>query len=353
MENANLSPVNAAEVPHAEEAPEDIGKVLGPGELDALLKAEAATPRQLESNGIRAMLDRAMMSYERLPMLEVVFDRFVRMLSTGMRNLTAENVDVEIRSIVSLRYGDYINTVQIPALLTIFKVVEWENFGLISVSGELVYSLVDIMFGGRKIYQPVRFEGRPFTTIEQGIIRQLTDVILGDLGSAFEPLSPSTFLYERTETNPRFATISRPGDAAILLELQIDMEQRGGKIEILFPYATLEPIRDLLVQVFMGEKFGKDPTWELHLESELYNTVLEIEAVLESKEATLSDIMKLKVGSTIMMEHSPKDDVILCCYDSPMLAGRLGRVGDHIAISVTRPLHKTLQEVMPMKGSES
>ena len=44
------------------------------------------------------------------------------------------------------------------------------------------------------------------------------------------------------------AAISRPANAAILVELRIDMEDRGGKIEIMMPYATLEPIRDLLLQ---------------------------------------------------------------------------------------------------------
>ena len=43
------------------------------------------------------------------------------------------------------------------------------------------------------------------------------------------------------------------------------MEDRGGRLELLLPYATLEPVRELLLQMFMGEKFGRDssgkPTW--------------------------------------------------------------------------------------------
>jgi flagellar motor switch protein FliM len=76
--------------------------------------------------------------------------------------------------------------------------------------------------------------------------------------AAFEPLAPVTFSLDRLETNPRFAAIARPANAAILVKLRIDMEDRGGRTELLLPYATLEPIRKLLLQQFMGEKFGRD-----------------------------------------------------------------------------------------------
>jgi len=89
--------------------------------------------------------------------------------------------------------------------------------------------------------------------------------VLDDLGAAFEPLSPVKFEFDRLETNPRFASIARPANAAIVAKLRIDMEDRGGRLELLLPYATLEPVRELLLQMFLGEKFGRDSIWESHL----------------------------------------------------------------------------------------
>src|SRR3546814_17931204 len=67
-----------------------------------------------------------------------------------------------------------------------------------------------------------------------------------DVCSSDLPLSPVNFRFDRLETNPRFATIVRPGNAAMLAKLRIDMEARGGRLELLIPYATLEPVRELL-----------------------------------------------------------------------------------------------------------
>ena len=61
------------------------------------------------------------------------------------------------------------------------------------------------------------------------------------------------------------------------------MEDRGGKLELLLPYATLEPVRELLLQQFMGEKFGRDSIWETHLAEELWNTDVELDVVLDEQ----------------------------------------------------------------------
>ncbi len=89
--------------------------------------------------------------------------------------------------------------------------------------------------------------------------------MLHDLGEAFAPIAAVDFRFERLETNPRFAAITRLSNAAVLARLRIDMEDRGGRLELLLPYATLEPVRELLLQQFMGEKFGRDSIWESHL----------------------------------------------------------------------------------------
>ncbi len=51
-------------------------------------------------------------------------------------------------------------------------------------------------------------------------------------------------------------------------------------LELLLPYATIEPIRDVLLQMFMGEKFGRDPIWEGHLATEIGQAEIAVDAVL-------------------------------------------------------------------------
>jgi len=309
-------------------------RVLNQDEIDSLLGFDEAGDTGSDRAGIQAILNSALVSYERLPMLEVVFDRLVRMMTTSLRNFTSDNVEVSLDDILSQRFGDYLNSIPLPAMLTVFKAEEWDNFGLMTVDSSMIYSIVDVLLGGRRGTAAMRVEGRPYTTIERTLVERMIHVVLADLSAAFDPLSPVTFRFDRLETNPRFATISQPSNAAIVARLRIDMEDRGGRLEILIPFATLEPVRELLLQMFMGEKFGRDSIWETHLAEEMWITEVDLEAVLDTQIMPLSRALNLKVGSKMLLNATPDSPIILRCGDQPMLIGKMGRKGNHIAIRV-------------------
>ena len=224
-------------------------------------------------------------------MLDIVFDRLVRLMSTSLRNLTSDNVEVSLDQVSTVRFGDYVNPIPLPAMLSMFKAEEWDNNGLMVIDSALIYSVVDVLLGGRKGTPAIRVEGRPYTTIETRLIERMSAVVLSDLSSAFDPLSPVNFVPDRMETNPRFAAITQGSNACVLARLRVDMGDRGGRVEILIPYATLEPIRELLLQMFMGEKFGRDSIWETHLTNELYGTDVALQAILGEKVLPLDEIL--------------------------------------------------------------
>ncbi|MDB5614595.1 MAG: fliM [Devosia sp.] len=325
-----------------EEAGEGEGgpdRVLNQDEIDSLLGFDASIGSNVELTGVQALINSALVSYERLPMLEIVFDRLVRLTTTSLRNFTSDNVEVTLDSISSVRFGDYLNSIPLPAILSVIKAEEWENYGLLTVDSSLIYSMIDVLLGGRRVGGNIRVEGRPYTTIELALARKMIEIILEDTHRAFEPVTNVNFKLERMETNPRFAAISRPGNAAILIELRIEMDDRGGKIEILLPYATIEPIREQLLQMFMGEKFGRDPIWEGHLATEIYSADVEIEAVLHEQELPLSRMLGIKPGDTVMFERTPTDPVRLRCGDVELTEAIMGHIGNHVSVRVTRPLN--------------
>src|SRR5579863_6180069 len=188
-------------------------RILTQDEIDSLLGFSLADVSLNDNSGIRAIIDSAMVSYERLPMLEIIFDRLVRLMTTSLRNFTSDNVEVSLDRITSVRFGDYLNSIPLPAILAVFKAEEWENSGLVTVNSSLIYSIIDVLLGGRRGQTAIRIEGRPYTTIESNLVKRMIEVVLADAELAFKPLSPVKFNIDRLETNPRFAAISRPANA--------------------------------------------------------------------------------------------------------------------------------------------
>ncbi|MGL4324095.1 MAG: flagellar motor switch protein FliM [Beijerinckiaceae bacterium] len=335
-----------------------VDRLLNQDEIDSLLGFSSDDVSAKRQTGIRAIVDSAMVSYERLPMLEIVFDRLVRLLTTSLRNFFSDTVEITINNITSVRFGDYINSMPLPSILLVFRAHEWDNYGLLSVDSHLVYGVMDVLLGGRRGPQISRLDGRPYTTIEMNLVKRLLEIVLSDAELAFQPLTPVKFSTDRIETNPRFASISRPANAAILIELKIDLEGRSGRIEMLLPYATIEPIRDLLLQSFMGEKFGRDPIWEGHLANEIYHASAEVDVVLHEAKLPLRRVTGLAVGETLVFDAKPDSMVTLRCGDFHLSEGRIGRVGEKIAVQIVNPVRRSRTtmatlEVTPGQGKGS
>ena len=107
-------------------------RVLNQDEIDSLLGFDSDDDDGGDRTGIQAIINSALVSYERLPMLEVVFDRLIRMMSTSLRNFTADNVEVSLDNITSIRFGDYLNSIPLPAMLSVFRAEQWDNYGLLT-----------------------------------------------------------------------------------------------------------------------------------------------------------------------------------------------------------------------------
>ena len=239
-----------------------------------------------------------------------------------------------MESIESMRFGDYLESIPSPAMMSVFKAEEWDNYGLLTVDSSLIYTMVDVLLGGRRGTAAIRLDGRSYTVIERNLMEKMIHLVLSDLSAAFDPLAPVTFRFDRLETNPRFAMISRPSNAAVVAKFRVDIEDRSGKLEVLLPYAMLEPVRELLLQMFMGEKFGRDSIWETHLAEALWLSEVDLKAVLDRHMTSLKNVLKWKVGTQLLLNATPDSEVEMFCGDIPMFYGRMGRKGKYIAVKI-------------------
>jgi flagellar motor switch protein FliM len=219
-------------------------------------------------------------------------------------------------------------------MYAVIKAEQWDNYILAIVESPLVYTMIDVLLGGHSGTAPMRIEGRPFTTIERNLIEEMLRLVVADLSRAFEPLSTVSFQFERLETNPNLAAIARPSNAAIVGRFAVEIVNRGGSIALVIPYATLEPIREILLQMFIGEKFGRDSIWENHLARELWRTRVELTAVMDERVMPLGDIFRLQVGSRLLFDAKPDSTVEVRCEGIPMFEASMGRHGSRVAVRI-------------------
>jgi flagellar motor switch protein FliM len=275
-----------------------------------------------------------------MPMLEVVCDRVIRTFATNMRNLTSDAIDVSLEETTTVRFGEFMNRVALPAMFGVFRIEEWENYGIVTVESSLIYSVVDALLGGRGTGGAVKIDGRGFTTIETTLVSRMVELALSDLAAAFEPITPITIKLERIETSPRFAAIASPTNVTAVSTFRVDMEDRGGKFSILLPYATLEPVREKLLQRFMGEKLGRDAIWEVHMGSEIRKTEVTLDAVLAERMLRLGDVRALEVGHTLPLNRNADDPLEIQSGGVRLGRALLGQRNNNVAIRLLTDIAK-------------
>lgn len=294
----------------------------------------------VKKSGLRAVIESRVISHERMPMLEVVCDRVVRSFASSMRNLTSDAIDVSLEEVTSTRFGEFMNRVALPAMVGVFKIKEWESYGIVTVESGLIYAVVDALLGGRSGHPPMMIDGRAFTTIETGLVSRMLELALGDFAESFAPIEPIEIELERVETNPRFAAIAGSSNICATATFRVDMDGRGGHFTLVFPYATLEPVREKLLQRFMGEKNGRDSIWEAHMASEIRKTSVSVSVLLGEKAMAIADLRALEIGQTIALHKGPDDPLDLACGGVKLAQAQIGQRCGKMAVRLVNDVFR-------------
>lgn len=284
--------------------------------------------------GFEALVGGALAGVGRLPTLNIVVDRLAQLMTASMRTFMADNADVNIDRAKAIRLGEFLETVTLPTMIAVLHIEQWDGYCLAALDSRLIASVIEVLLGGRR-NRLKGLEGRPCTAIERTFLERLVnEVIARDLGRAFELVCDVEFTLERFESNGAYAAITKLSAAAITFRAEVAMEGRGGNIDFLIPYATLEPVHALLAQETVGKRRGGDPAWRAHLREILPRTTVKLHAILERRQISATEVLGWRPGSKLLLDRRHDEAIDVLCDDLPVLRARMAEKGGRMALHV-------------------
>ena len=295
-------------------------------EVDALLKGvtgdqdESAAPE--DESGIRPynLATQERIVRGRMPTLEIINERFARLLRIGLFNFLHRSAEVSIGPVRVHKYSEFIRNLVVPTNLNLVHMKPLRGTALMVFDPNLVFLLVDNLFGGDGRFH-TRVEGRDFTQTEQRIIQRILGIVFETYAKSWEPVYPVEFEYVRSEMNTQFANIATPNEVVVATTFTIELGPVSGEMHFCTPYSMIEPIRDILTSSLQGETLEMDKRWVRLMTQQIQTAEVQIIADLGTAKATLGDILNMKVGDVIPVsipEHiSAKVDgvpVMECSY---------------------------------------
>ncbi|WP_320006649.1 flagellar motor switch protein FliM [Maridesulfovibrio sp.] len=294
-----------------------MSKILQQDEVDALLRGlsggevEAEQDIPDDDSGVvsfdLANQDRIIRG--RMPVLEIVNDRFARLATNNLANTMRKRVDINPISIDMSKFGDFMRSLPVPTSLSIFKMDPLRGNAILVVDSRLVFALVESFFGGSGS-QP-KVEGRDFTPIEQAIVDRVVKIALSNLEDSWRPVHEVHLELVRSEVNPQFAAIVPPSDVVVVITFEVELENAIGSLIVCLPYSTLEPIRSKLHASFQSERLEIDHVWVSRFKERLLETPVELLVRLGKTKITGRQLLNLEEGDLLLLD-TDEEDMLEC-----------------------------------------
>lgn len=304
-------------------------------ENDGIIEREDITEDLPLAEQIIAM---SVLNCEQLPMLDIIFERFVLSLSSSLRAATSTSVSVELEEVRYTAYGNAMSKLPPSCLIGIASADPWGGNLAVAIDDTFLFAALEVMLGGRPSGRasPHRTS---FTNIEQSFGKSLCRSALHELSISFAQVSHVTFSVSRMEVNAQLATIAQPISPSVLAAFRVNFGEEEGRLAIVIPHSTLETIRSSLIQVFFGEKFGGDDNWRNHMRKQVQSSNVDLKAVFNEVKIPLRDVMAWRAGSSIEMFIEPDHEATIHCDGEKIFAGQVGRKRNlALAVKLTKDL---------------
>ena len=294
-----------------------MNKVLAQDEVDALLRGlsggeiESETEAPEDDSGIvpfdLANQDRIIRG--RMPVLEIVNDRFARLCTNALSNAVRKRVELNPISIDMTKFGEFMRSLPVPTSINIFKMDPLRGNAIMVVDSRLVFALVENVFGGSGS-QP-KVEGREFTRIEQAVVDKIVKIALDNMEESWRPVHDVKLELVRSEINPQFAAIVPPSDVVVVITFEVELDTALGSMVICLPYATIEPIRSKLHASFQTERLEVDHAWVARLKERLMETPVEMKVLFGRTTITGNQLLRMQVGDVLVLD-TDQEDLLPC-----------------------------------------
>jgi flagellar motor switch protein FliM len=277
-------------------------------------------------NAPERLLDGAKVSIERMPMLQVIFERVASQCSDTLRQLLPIPALFSVESITTERVGDVIEGHYGNTVIGIVYVQAWESRLLIGLNNDFIFALADTLFGGDGSEVPV-FEKRPLSSIELRLAEKAIDIVGTALQGSFGTVCETTFKLDRIETRLDFVVIAPRTAFGIRAKFNARIMGRDIGIFILIPQAALNSVRQELEREPSAEMSVRDPRWSKQIQEEVGRTEISVRGVIEERQFTLADIASLRAGQLLVLQANAKTKVKLECNSEPLFMCDLGQGG--------------------------
>jgi flagellar motor switch protein FliM len=272
-------------------------------------------------------------SKDQVKMLQSMHESFARLYTASLSTLLRGLVEIELKTVEQVTYGEFIMSLSPPNCLVVFNMEPLKGGAALEINANILFRFIDRLLGGSGLL-PVRL--RDFTEVEQMLVERIAVRAMMDLQQAWQHAGTFGFRVAHLETNPQFVQLTSPNEVVIAVTFDITVGEERGHMTLVFPHLLLEPVMPKLNthRNFASMQRELSPEEGEGFQENLLRVGLSVRGVLAEVPITIRDLLELKPGAVLSLGKRANAPAIIEVEGVPRFTGRPGTLNRKRALRV-------------------
>jgi flagellar motor switch protein FliM len=259
-------------------------------------------------------------------------EQFVRSLAARMAIFLRLEFSLQLTKVYIESYQKFIDTLSNPTHITLFKTDPLKGAALLVIPPRLALTLVDRLLGGPGQMPP---DNRDLTDIEVALSDQAAMLVLSEWCNHWPEMRDLHATILGHENNSKFLQTSPPDTSMLIITVTASITEQNETFQIVFPYATLEPLMRLLNPELSGAVAttpkAAQPRWNHGFDE----VKVSLTAEWHGLKMSAGDITRLKPGDLLGLDPACAAQVLVRFGNVPKFFGRPGTSDAKWAVQLT------------------
>ncbi len=294
-------------------------------EIDALVnqlaspEPELLEPKKIKTFDFRFAKRLEKFSTSQLQTLRTLHENFTRLLNNSLSVYLRTRVEATIVSIEHISYGDFIASIGIPSILSIYSMDPLPGSGIVQVDLNLVFSIIDRLLGGPGWF-PQKL--RDLTDIERTLMQRFMARMLNSYRESWNYLLTLSLKIEALDSNPQFIPRIIPLDQIVAyVSCELKVGDMVGVMNFCLPYLVLQSIGPQLTDFQWSPTVvaGRGMTEEdIHrLARNVERAEVDVQVELGKTTVSLRDLVAMQAGDVVLFDKPTAEPLVAKVNDSP------------------------------------
>jgi len=268
----------------------------------------------------------ASLSREHARLLEVAFETFSRQWASQLSAKIGVHAHVSVEAVAMRTYDDYADSLPATTTMVVCALPDTDERVIIQFPLSAAIDWIVQMVGGRPSAPSA---DRPFTPIEQALVRALMTDAAENLTNALGGLLPSGLSIAGIQYSSQFAQVAAASDLVIVVLFSMRLGDRT------IPASVMLPASVVLEILTIQNPQAPDAATPSLLRRQVEATPVELALRIAGRTVLPPEVLGLSVGDVLSLPHAADRPLELVAGDLTVATAAVGTSGARLACVIT------------------